>query len=273
MTRATRQSSRDMLVALSERLPELVGGSADLAGSTGTDLGRSVTREDFSGSRIDFGIREFAMAAVLNGLSLHGELRPFGSTFLVFSDYSRAALRLAALMGQPVIHVFTHDSVAVGEDGPTHQPVEHVESLRLIPGLQVLRPADAAETAEAWRLALERTDGPTALVLTRQGVPSLEGTVAGPVRVVRKGDDLEIVASGSEVALAVTAAELLAERGSTRGSCRRWTGRRTARLRGCPRWPSKPVSRRGGVGWPTWSSGSTTSARPARRATCSPTSG
>lgn len=206
-TRATRQSSQDCLVALTARLPELVGGSADLAGSTGTTTGAAVvTRDDFSGSIIAFGIREFAMASVLNGLALHGGFRPFGSTFLVFSDYLRPALRLAALMKQPVIHILTHDSVAVGEDGPTHQPVEQVESLRLIPGLQVLRPADEAETAEAWRRAIERTDGPTALILTRQAVPPHE-PVAMPDPVV------EIVATGSEVALANEVAAALAADG------------------------------------------------------------
>ncbi len=208
-TRATRQTSQDCLVALTEALPELVGGSADLAGSTGTSTGGAlVTREDYSGSQLAFGIREFAMASVMNGLALHGGFRPFGSTFLVFSDYLRPALRLAALMKQPVIHILTHDSVAVGEDGPTHQPVEHVESLRLIPGLQVLRPADEAETAEAWRQAIERTDGPTALILTRQAVPphiSTEPT----------GADVEIVATGSEVALADSVAANLAGDGIT----------------------------------------------------------
>ena len=226
-SRATRQASQDCLVRLTELMPELVGGSADLAGSTGATTGRALaTRDDFSGSSIAFGVREFGMAAVLNGLALHGGFRPWGSTFLVFSDYLRPALRLAAMMKQPVIHIFTHDSVAVGEDGPTHQPVEHVESLRLIPGLQVLRPADEAETVEAWRRAIERTDGPTALILTRQSVPFLD-----PGSVVRPGDvapstheaaesrhdglpvDVEIVATGSEVALALDVATRLADRG------------------------------------------------------------
>lgn len=205
--RATRQSSQDCLVALTGVLPELVGGSADLAGSTGAKTGGvRVTRDDYSGSTIAFGIREFAMAAVLNGLALHGGFRPWGSTFLVFSDYLRPALRLAALMRQPVIHVFTHDSVAVGEDGPTHQPVEHLESLRLIPALQVLRPADEAETVEAWRRALQRTDGPTALILSRQSVPSLD--LDEPTGSV----DVEIVSTGSEVQLAVQVAARLRER-------------------------------------------------------------
>jgi transketolase len=211
------QSSHDVPVPARSVLPELVGGSADLAGSTGVDVpGTLVTQDDASGDLIAFGIREFAMAAVLNGMSLHGGWRVFGSTFLVFSDYLRPALRLSALMGQPVIHVLTHDSVAVGEDGPTHQPVEHVESLRLIPGLQVLRPADEAETAQAWRLALERTDGPTALILSRQTVPALPtGHAPDRAYAVRDAADpeVEIVATGSEVALALTAAGTLAAEG------------------------------------------------------------
>ncbi len=218
---ATRQSSQAVLRALSAALPELVGGSADLAGSTGTATGQpAVTAADFSGAVLNFGIREFAMAAVLNGLSLHGGFRPYGSTFLVFSDYLRPALRLSALMRQPVIYVLTHDSVAVGEDGPTHQPVEHVESLRMIPGVRVLRPADDHETAEAWRTALEHTDGPTVLVLTRQSVPSWDAPAPGflaehGARVVVPHDDpdVDLLASGSEVEVAAGAAELLREQG------------------------------------------------------------
>jgi|SRR4051812_15622546 transketolase len=185
-------------------MPELVGGSADLAGSTGTVFGDVVTRDDYSRSAIAFGIREFGMATIMNGISLHGGFRVFGSTFLVFADYLRPALRLSALMGQPVIYIFTHDSIAVGEDGPTHQPVAHIESLRIIPGLQVLRPANDAETAEAWRLALERTDGPTALLLSRQKVPQLKThfDLDDPV-------SIEIVATGSEVSLAATVADAL----------------------------------------------------------------
>lgn len=207
--RATRQSSQACLKALVGLMPELVGGSADLAGSTGTAVGTQVvTCDDYSGSDIAFGIREFGMAAVMNGMSLHGGFRVYGSTFLVFADYLRPALRLAALMRQPVIHVLTHDSIAVGEDGPTHQPVEHIESLRLIPGLQVLRPADEVETAEAWRLALERTDGPTALILSRQSVPQVL-----PFPASRPGAtasvQLEIVATGSEVGLASQVAAAL----------------------------------------------------------------
>ena len=204
--RATRQASQACLNAARAVMPELVGGSADLSGSTGTAFGDLVTRDDYSGTAIAFGIREFGMAAIMNGVSLHGGFRVFGSTFLVFADYLRPALRLAALMRQPVIHVLTHDSIAVGEDGPTHQPVEQLESLRLIPGLQVLRPADDAETAHAWRLALERTDGPTALILSRQSVPQLNTADFdgdGPPVAV------EIVATGSEVSLAAAVAARL----------------------------------------------------------------
>lgn len=222
--RATRQASRDCLAAAREVWPELIGGSADLAGSTGTAVaGGPVAEDDFGGSILRFGVREHAMAAVLNGISLHGGLRVWGSTFLVFSDYLRPALRLSALMRQPIVYVFTHDSVAVGEDGPTHQPVEHIESLRLIPGLQVLRPADDVETRAAWELALRTVDRPTALVLTRQSVPALP-TLAGiepdflsrdGARIVRDvaQPELDLYASGSEVAPALEAAVILADRG------------------------------------------------------------
>ncbi|MFI6221830.1 transketolase [Nocardia salmonicida] len=223
--RATRQSSQACLRAAMSTMPELVGGSADLAGSTGTECGEVVRRDDFTAGAIAFGIREFGMAAVLNGMSLHGGFRVFGSTFLVFADYLRPALRLSALMGQPVIYVLTHDSIAVGEDGPTHQPVEHIESLRVIPGVQVLRPADDAETALAWELALSRVDGPTALILSRQSLPQLDtaeegtgllrivdgaeaiGEAAEPEAATARG--IEIVATGSEVALAAAVADQL----------------------------------------------------------------
>ncbi|MFC9662241.1 transketolase [Nocardia sp. NPDC127606] len=227
--RATRQSSQACLHAALSVMPELVGGSADLAGSTGTVCGEVVHRDDFTAGAVAFGIREFGMAAILNGMSLHGGFRVFGSTFLVFADYLRPALRLSALMGQPVIYVLTHDSIAVGEDGPTHQPVEHVESLRVIPGLQVLRPADDVETALAWELALSRVDGPTALILSRQSLPQLDtaetatrprtaGTDSAPSPTVGTvaarsstpaGTSIEIVATGSEVAPAVAAAAQL----------------------------------------------------------------
>ncbi|WP_432840267.1 transketolase [Dactylosporangium sp. CA-092794] len=220
---ATRQASARALAAAGEALPELVGGSADLAGSTGLDAlpGAAVTAGDYGGRRIHFGIREHAMAAALNGIAAHGGLRPVGSTFLAFSDYLRPALRLGALMRLPVVHVLTHDSIAVGEDGPTHQPVEQIESLRLIPGLAVLRPADDAETVAAWHCALRRTDGPTALILSRQALPPLGP--AGVSFVAERGarvvgppvetPAVTILATGSEVALAVAAAERLTARG------------------------------------------------------------
>jgi transketolase len=219
---ATRQASGAALNALAPRYRALVGGSADLAGSTNTAIpGGDVKSGDYAGRTIHFGIREHAMAAVMNGISVHGGLRPFGSTFLVFSDYLRPALRLSALMRQPVVYVFTHDSVYVGEDGPTHQPIEHVESLRLIPGLTVLRPADAAETALAWKIAAENLSGPTALVLTRQSLPALGSDGLADVRqrgfrMVRTPaaeTDVVLAASGSEVSLALEAADLLAARG------------------------------------------------------------
>jgi transketolase len=223
-TMATRQASARVLSTLGPLVPQLVGGSADLAGSTGTDAhgGAAVTAEDFGGSTIHFGIREHGMAAVLNGMAAHGGFRPYGSTFLVFSDYLRPSLRLSALMGLPVIYLLTHDSIAVGEDGPTHQPVEHVESLRLIPRLAVLRPADCAETISAWHAALSRTDSPSALILTRQSVPDLGTCAVDTVarfgaRVV--GDNVEaplvtILSSGSEVTLAITAARDLTAAGT-----------------------------------------------------------
>ncbi|MGE0218448.1 transketolase [Mycolicibacterium sp.] len=220
--RATRQASGAALGALAPHYPALVGGSADLASSTNTAIpGGDVSSGDYSGRTIHFGIREHAMAAVMNGIAAHGGLRPFGSTFLVFSDYLRPALRLSALMQLPVIYVFTHDSVYVGEDGPTHQPIEHIESLRLIPGVTVLRPADAAETAVAWDIAVRNLSGPTVLVLTRQNLPALGAVGLDDVRahgyrtVHGERDDADVVlaASGSEVALAVQAAAELAERG------------------------------------------------------------
>ena len=218
---ATRQASGAALNALAPKYRALVGGSADLAGSTNTAIpGGDVSAGDYAGRTIHFGIREHAMAAVMNGISVHGGLRPFGSTFLIFSDYLRPALRLSALMGQPVIYVFTHDSVYVGEDGPTHQPIEQVESLRLIPGLTVLRPADAAETALAWDIASRNLSGPTALVLSRQNLPALGGDLSdlseSGFRVVRQAADaadVMLAGSGSEVSLALEAADLLADRG------------------------------------------------------------
>jgi len=222
---ATRVASGKVLNGIAGELPELVGGSADLAPSCKTLVSGAadLTAEHPGGRNLHFGIREHGMAAVLNGMSLHGGFRPYGSTFLVFSDYMRPAIRLASIMKRPVIYVFTHDSIWVGEDGPTHQPVEHLAALRAIPGLVVLRPADANETAVAWRVAVERTDGPTALVLGRQGVPVLEATPSLADGGVPRGayrlagtnhiPEIVIVASGSEVQLAVAAHGELAVRG------------------------------------------------------------
>ena len=230
---ATRVASGVALRALAAEYPALVGGSADLAASTATAIpGGDVGPGEYAGRTVHFGIREHTTAAALNGVALHGGLRPFGSTFLVFADYLRPALRLAALMRQPVIFVFTHDSVHVGEDGPTHQPIEQLESLRIIPGLTVLRPADAAETGLAWELAAANLAGPTALVLSRQALPALDPaglddarrhgarTVravpdgAVPAAAVPGGADVVLAASGSEVGLALAAPdELLAGHG------------------------------------------------------------
>ncbi|WP_344024006.1 transketolase [Pseudonocardia kongjuensis] len=220
---ATRRASAAALCAVADACPGLVGGSADLASSTGTTLpGGDVGPGSFAPRTVPFGVREHGMAAALNGIALHGGLRPFGSTFLVFADYLRPALRLSALMRLPVTYLFTHDSVHVGEDGPTHQPVEQLESLRLVPGLTVLRPADSAETALAWEIAATATDRPTALVLSRQDLPELGAAELDRVRqhgyrVVGTDPDrpdVVLAASGSEVGPACKAAELLRARGA-----------------------------------------------------------
>jgi transketolase len=220
---ATRKASGACLNAIADAVPFLVGGSADLAGSNKTDFEGShvVTPGEFGGRTLRFGVREHAMGSMANGMALHGGLRPLAATFLVFSDYMRPAIRLAALMDLPVVYVFTHDSIYVGEDGPTHQPVEHLAALRAIPGLVVLRPADATETAAAWEVALRRQEGPTALVLTRQGLPvqDREGTADGVGRggyVIEDADgdpDLILMATGSEVPLVLDAASVLREEG------------------------------------------------------------
>jgi transketolase len=216
---ATRSASGRVMNDLAGRLPELVGGSADLAPSTDTYLDGSgdVSCRDFGGRNFHFGVREHAMGSILNGMAAHGGLRPFGGTFLVFSDYLRPAVRMAALMELPVVYLFTHDSIGLGEDGPTHQPIEHLASLRAVPGLVVLRPADANETAAAWRTALARRDGPTVLALTRQKVPALPvpppGAVARGAYVRADGHDVVLVATGSEVHLALAARDRLASSG------------------------------------------------------------
>jgi len=226
---ATRVSGGKVLNALAKVLPELVGGSADLAPSTKTLLGGEgdFSRETPAGRNLRFGIREHGMAAVMNGMANHGGVRPYGSTFFVFSDYLRPSLRLAALSGLPVVHVFTHDSIFVGEDGPTHEPIEHLPSLRAMPGLTVIRPGDANETAEAWRAAIANTAGPTALVLTRQDLPTLDRTAHGRAAGLRRGGyvlkeasggagtaRLILIASGSEISVALQAAGRLEAAGT-----------------------------------------------------------
>lgn len=219
---ATRAASGAVLDALSPIIPGLIGGSADLTPSNNTfpKNETAITPDDFSGRYLHFGVREHGMGAIMSGLALHGEFIPYGGTFLVFSDYMRGSIRLAALMGIQVVYVFTHDSIGLGEDGPTHQPVEHLAALRAIPNLTVIRPADAAETAEAWRVALQRHDGPTVLALTRQKLPVLDrsGGALAPAQGLQKGaytlldapdPEVILIASGSEVHIALEAAALL----------------------------------------------------------------
>jgi transketolase len=221
---ATRQSSLLALNNFAPLLPELVGGSADLTGSNLTkhDSSVAITGDDAAGNYFFFGVREFGMSAICNGISLHGGFIPYCGTFLTFSDYSRNALRMAALMKVQNIFVFTHDSIGLGEDGPTHQPVEHVASLRIMPNMRVWRPCDSVETALAWHDAIERRDGPTSLVLTRQSVPH-QARSTEQIAAIRRGGyvlrdsegapDIIFIATGSEVALAVAAAAALDERG------------------------------------------------------------
>ena len=234
---ATRKASGKVLAALADVLPELWGGSADLAESNNTTMegqpsflpeGNPLPEADPYGRTLHFGIREHAMGAIMNGITLHGGTRVYGGTFLVFSDYMRGAVRLAALMQLPVTYVWTHDSIGLGEDGPTHQPVEHLASLRAVPGLDVVRPADANETAVAWRTILEHTDRPAGLCLTRQNVPTMDRTVfadaEGTARggyVLRDGSDGQprviLMGTGSEVQICVAAQEVLEAEGiSTR---------------------------------------------------------
>ncbi len=247
---ATRKASGEVLGAVAPALPELWGGSADLAESNNTTpkgepsfIPEELSTKDFSGNKygrvLHFGIREHAMGSIMNGIALHGGTRVYGGTFLVFSDYMRPAVRLASLMQLPVTYVWTHDSIGLGEDGPTHQPVEHLAALRAIPGLDVVRPADANETVAAWRTLLERADGPTALCLTRQNVPTFprgadgfattEGVARGGYVLLDAEDgrpDVVLVATGSEVQLAVEARRLLADKGVSARvvsmPCREW---------------------------------------------------
>ena len=216
---ATRATSGAVIQRLAAALPELVGGSADLAGSNKTVIESSaaVSRDLFAARNINYGVREHAMAGMANAMILHGGLRPYIGTFLVFSDYMRGSVRLAALMGLGVIYVFTHDSIGVGEDGPTHQPVEQLAALRAIPNLRVMRPADARETVGAWVEAIQRTDGPTALALSRQNLPVLSGSSADQVGLGAyalndvEDPDLVLVGTGSEVQHCVEAAKVLTE--------------------------------------------------------------
>ena len=223
---ATRVASGSVLNAVAPRLPNLLGGSADLAPSNKTEIkGEKDFQADiYEGRNLRFGVREHAMGSILNGMALHGGLMPYGGTFLVFSDYMRPAIRLAALMDLKVIYVFTHDSIGLGEDGPTHQPVEHLSALRTIPNLTVIRPCDANETSEAWRYALESQQGPVALALSRQGLPTLDRTTFAPASGLSRGayilhdtkdgkPDVILIATGSEITIALEAYEKLEEKG------------------------------------------------------------
>ncbi len=223
-TLATRVASSEIINALSKSVPQLFGGSADLASSNNTMMKEEddYTADNYAGRNIWFGVREFAMGAALNGLALHGGLKPYGGTFFVFSDYMRGAIRLSAIMNAPVTYVFTHDSIAVGEDGPTHEPVEQLASLRAMPNLSVIRPADGNETQAAWRLAMESTNKPTTLVLTRQGLPTITKDANETYENVKKGayvispaENAEaiLIATGSEVQLAISAQKELETKG------------------------------------------------------------
>jgi transketolase len=226
---ATRDASGKVLNAIGKNVPWLMGGSADLAGSNNTHIEGEADFEagSYAGRNLHFGVREHSMGSLMNGMSLHGGVRVYGATFLIFSDYMKPPVRLAALMEQPTIYVYTHDSVGLGEDGPTHQPIEQLSSLRAVPGLVDLRPADANETAEAWRFAMEHTEGPVFMSLTRQALPIFDRAAFGPASGLRQGayvlaeaeGELRavLIATGSEVSLAVEArARLQAEGIGTR---------------------------------------------------------
>jgi transketolase len=217
---ATRAISGAVINEFAAARPDVIGGSADLASSNNTLIKSSAnfSKDDRSGRNLRYGVREHAMGAVTNGITVHGGMRGYGATFLTFVDYMRGAVRIGALMGAPSVWVLTHDSIFLGEDGPTHQSVEHVASLRTIPNLYVIRPATAAEVAGAWELALNRDKGPTALILTRQGLPVGDPRpvpVSQGGYVVRDGDDAVIVATGSELPTAIEAAESLAADGNS----------------------------------------------------------
>ena len=208
---------------LTEAFPELIGGSADLTGSnnTKTTATNTLNKNDYSGRYVYYGIREFGMAAAMNGMALHGGIIPFGGTFLIFSDYARPAIRLSALQSARVVYVLTHDSIGQGEDGPTHQPIEHLQSLRMIPNLEVFRPCDAVEVAECWQLALSRKDGPSVLALSRQDLAMLRTSVdvnlsdKGAYRLVsaEAARKVLLIATGSEVSLATEVAAQLESQG------------------------------------------------------------
>jgi transketolase len=209
---ATRSSSGKLFAEIAEKIPGFIGGSADLAGSTKTviDPDRLFSKDDPTARDIPFGVREHGMGTLVNGMAIHGGLRPYGATFFVFSDYMRPAVRLSALMEAPSVWVWTHDSIFLGEDGPTHQPIEHLASMRAMPHLWVIRPADANEVLQAWEVALNRNDGPVALILTRQDLPTLpKGNLERGGYVVREGSDVTIIATGSEVSAALGAADVL----------------------------------------------------------------
>ncbi|MDO9217546.1 MAG: transketolase, partial [Lacisediminimonas sp.] len=221
-TIATRKASQNAIQALAQVLPEFLGGSADLTGSNLTNWKESVAvRDNQAGNHINYGVREFGMSAMMNGIALHGGYIPFGATFLTFSDYSRNALRMAALMKIRTLFVFTHDSIGLGEDGPTHQSVEHISSLRLIPNLDNWRPCDTVESAVAWAQAVQRHDGPSTLIFSRQNLPFQERTAAQVADIARgayvlrdaPGAKAVLIATGSEIELAVSAAERLAAEG------------------------------------------------------------
>ena len=219
-TLATRKASLQALNLLGPLLPEFLGGSADLAGSNYTiwEGSKGISADDAAGNYLYFGVREFAMAAICNGITLHGGFKTYGGTFLVFTDYMRNGMRMSALMKQPVVYILTHDSIGLGEDGPTHQPIEHVASLRLIPNMSLWRPCDAVESLVAWKVACEASDQPSSLVFSRQNLPHQERTAAQLANIEKGGyvlkdcdgtPELILIATGSEVALAMESAAAL----------------------------------------------------------------
>ena len=252
---ATRKASEMALAEINANLPDTIGGSADLTGSNNTKAGGigPFTADDYSGRYVYYGIREFGMSAAMNGMALHGGVIPYGGTFLVFTDYCRAAIRLSALQQVRTVYVMTHDSIGLGEDGPTHQPIEHVQSLRMMPNLLVMRPADTVETAECWEIALRQQDRPTVLALTRQGLPQVRTEAAGENLSARgayrvKSADADrkviLIATGSEVSLALECAARL-EADGIGADVYRWCARSCSTNRTMPiARISCPMSRR-----------------------------